>query len=177
MAPAFEAETYDGKAFSLESYRGAKLWLSFYRFASCPLCNYRIQELIARYDEFTKAGIRLVGVMQSPAENIAKYTVKQEQPFPLIADPERELYDLFGVTPSFWAMFRLRNFSTMFRSFKSGNRPGAIDGKATMVPADFLIDPEGVIWEAYYGAALSDHLSFERVTDFAADDCLSVPAA
>jgi hypothetical protein len=46
-----------------------------------------------------------------------------------------------------------------------------------MRPAEFLIDPEGLIWGAHYGRAISDHISFDRVAEFARDPCLKVPAA
>lgn len=175
IAPEFEATTYEGKPLSLESYRGAKLWLSFYRFASCPLCNYRIHELMARYDEFQKAGIRLVGVMQSSPDRIAKYAEKRKAPFPIIADPERKLYREYGVSASLMGMFHLRVFGTALKAMFSGIFPGAPDFPLATVPADFLIDPEGVVWSAYYGRAVSDHIPFEKVVEFAADDCLAMP--
>lgn len=177
IAPTFEATTHDGKHVTLDSFRGAKLWLSFYRFASCPLCNFRIHELIAHHKAFADAGIRMVGVMQSSGENIAKYAAKQNPPFPIIADPERSLYRLYGVTPSILGMFHPRVFSTAMKAMFAGIFPGVPDFPLATVPADFLIDPEGLVWSAYYGKAISDHIPFETVTEFAADDCLTVPAA
>jgi peroxiredoxin len=177
IAPTFEATTYRGDPLTLESFRGAKLWLSFYRFASCALCNYRIHELMARYEEFADAGIRIVGVMQSAPEQIAKYATKRKAPFPIIADPERNLYQQYGVTPSVLGLLKLRVFSTAFKALLSGIVPGIPDLPLSMVPADFLIDPEGMVWSAYYGQAVSDHIPFDTVTEFAADDCLTIPAA
>ena len=52
-----------------------------------------------------------------------------------------------------------------------------MDGPKAMVPADFLVDPEGVVWKAYYGTAVSDHIPFEDVSAFAADLCLDMPEA
>lgn len=130
-----------------------------------------------RYDDFAKAGIRLVGVMQSSPERIATYAEKRKAPFPIIADPERKLYKLYGVTPSLKAMFHARVFGTAFKAMFAGILPGVPDTPLAMVPADFLIDPEGMVWSSYYGQAVSDHIPFETVEEFIADDCLDVPGA
>ena len=177
VAPSFQAKTHDGQPFDLAALRGQKVWLAFYRFASCPLCNYRVHELLQRYREFEEAGIKMVGVFHSPEENIARFVGKQGPPFPLIADPERRLYRMYGVEPSVWAMFSMRNITTTFRALGAGIRPGRIDGPAHMVPADFLLDPEGLVYDSYYGAALADHIPFERVNTFGADACLDMPEA
>jgi peroxiredoxin len=177
LAPAFSATTYEGEPVSLGAYRGAKLWLSFYRFASCPLCNYRIHEVIARYPEFSKAGIRMLGVFQSPPDKIANYVAKQEPPFSLVSDPKMDLYRLYGVSPSLGALFRPDVFVTTFKAMFKGIFPGTIEGPIAMRPAEFLIDPEGLVWGAHYGRSVSDHIPFERVFEFARDPCLSVPAA
>jgi thioredoxin-dependent peroxiredoxin len=177
LAPAFEATTYTGEELTLDSFRGAKLWLSFYRFASCPLCNYRIHELMARYDEIAATGIRVVGVMQSGPERIATYAAKRKVPFPIVSDTERRLYRLYDVTPSVWGMFHPRVFGTAVKAMVNGIFPGVPDFPLATVPADFLIDPEGVVWSAFYGRAVSDHIPFETVLEFAGDDCLTMPAA
>ncbi len=177
LAPDFTAATYDGKTISSRDYRDSKLWLSFYRFAACPLCNYRIQEVVARYDDLSQAGIRVVCVMMSPPERIAEYAAKSKPPFPIVADPERVMYEAYGVTPSFWGAFSMSNLTTFIKSMRSGTRMGPTDGPMTMLPADFLIDPEGVVYEAFYGKSFAEHIPFESVSAFAADDCLSMPVA
>jgi peroxiredoxin len=161
-----------GKPSRLRSGKGRRI----YRFASCSLCNYRIHEVLARYEEFTNAGIRLVGVFQSPPEKIAKYVAKKDPPFNLIADPKLDLYRLYGVSPSVWALFKPDVFSTAFKAMCKGIFPGSIEGPVAMRPAEFLIDPEGLIWDSFYGRSVADHMPFERVAEFAADPCLSVPA-
>ncbi len=174
LAPAFSAATYTGEELTLDSYKGAKVWLAFFRFASCPLCNYRIHELMERYDDISAGGIRVVGVMQSKPEQIAQYAQKRKAPFPIIADPKRKLYKLYGVNPSWLGMLRWRVWSTMFKAMFKGILPGIPGLPLGTVPADFLIDPEGMVWHSYYGKAVSDHVSFDKVMEFAADDCLDI---
>jgi hypothetical protein len=40
-------------------------------------------------------------------------------------------------------------------------------GTLTRIPADFLIDGEGTIADAYYGREIGDHIPYERDDDFA----------
>lgn len=175
LVPEFRGVTHTGEAIDLASFRGKKVWIGFYRWASCPLCNLRIKEMLAIHDRFEKAGIQHIAVFQSPPENIAKYVGAQNPPFPLISDPELVLYDRFGVRPRFWAMFYPRVFMRAFRAALAGLLSLKIDGPKSMVPADFLVDPEGLVYNAYFGQAVSDHIPFEEVDAFAADDCLDMP--
>lgn len=175
IAPAFEAETFGGQRVALEEFRGSKLWLGFFRYASCPLCNNRIHEIVQRHAEFERQGIQVVAVFQSPPDRIAQYVGKQSPPFPLVADPELLLYGRYGVVPRVWGMFSPRVTGAVWRAFRNGFRPGPSDGPEAMIPADFLIDPEGLLWDVYYGRAISDHIPFDRVSAFGSDTCLEMP--
>ena len=44
-----------------------------------------------------------------------------------------------------------------------GFLPGRMEGSITLVPADFLIGPDGTILLAYYGRDISDHLPVEII--------------
>lgn len=175
LVPAFQGTTHKGETIDLSDLRGRKIWVGFYRWASCPLCNLRIKELIAVHDEFEKAGIQHVAVFQSPPENIAKYVGAQEPPCPLVSDPDLRLYDRFGVRPNVWGLFYPRVFIRAVQATLAGLLSLKIDGRKAMVPADFLVDPEGLVWKAYYGGAVSDHIPFEDVREFGADLCLDMP--
>ena len=96
-APVFEARTWEGAALSLGDYAGRKLWLAFFRYASCPLCNLRVRDIVARHDALAASGVAVVGVVQSPAANIARYMAGQKPAFPLVADPRERLYELYGL--------------------------------------------------------------------------------
>lgn len=176
FAPTFTARTHTGDAIDLSSYRGQKVWLGFYRWAACPLCNLRIREVIERYPEFDDAGIKVLAVFQSPPETIAQYVGAQNPPFPLIADPNLALYEQYGVHSSVLGMFYPRVFLRAFQAMMGGLLNLHLgDGPRARVPADFLVDPEGLVWRAYYGTAISDHIPFDDVRSFATDLCLDMP--
>ena len=176
IAPGFAAKSYKGEDVTLDGYRGEKLWLAFFRYASCPLCNNRIHEIIQRFTEFERAGIRIAAVFQSPPERIAEYVGTQNPPFPLVSDPELELYGKYKIAENKWGMWYPRVITTFFKAKKNGFGPGPQDGPIATIPGDFLIDPEGLLWDVYYGKAISDHIPFKTVETFAADACLDMPA-
>jgi hypothetical protein len=47
-----------------------------------------------------------------------------------------------------------------------GYLPTTVKGSLTTMPADFLVDKEGVIQVAHYGNDEGDHLPFEQVKAF-----------
>ncbi len=177
LAPAFTATTFKGESINLLDYKGKKVWLAFHRWASCPLCNMRIQEVQERYAEFQEQGIELIAVFQSPPENIAKYVGKGDPPFAIIADPDLVLYDMYNVRPNWMGLMYPRVIIGAIRAVLMGFFSVKIDGPLAMIPADFLVDPEGLVWRAYYGEAASDHIPYDDVFDFGKDKCLDMPDA
>jgi hypothetical protein len=68
--------------------------LQFRRFAGCPICNLHLRSVVGRHDEIVAAGISEVVVFHSSVEDMLPH--QGELPFAAIADPDRELYTLFG---------------------------------------------------------------------------------
>jgi len=163
-AIAFEKKDIFGDTISFNSTLQKKVMLSFFRYASCPLCNLRVNSLIQRYHELNAAGLSIIAVFQSPVESIQKYVGRQDAPFPIIADPEQELYKLYGVTGSMLGMlktsFRVKDLS---QSFSKGYLPGKIEGTFTMIPADFLVNENFIIDKAFYGKDVGDHLALSEI--------------
>ncbi|MCA0455277.1 MAG: redoxin domain-containing protein [Chloroflexi bacterium] len=169
-APIFQSPDLFDRPINLADYHGRWLLLSFYRNAACALCNLRVHELIAKYPEYEAKGLDMLAVFESPRANMGQYVGKQDAPFPLIADPEARLYDLYGVETS-----ESKVQATM----------AAPDGQARVqaaaaagfaltkeegsnfyrIPADFLIDPEGIIREAFYSDLIGQHLSLEVIDE------------
>ena len=83
---------------------------------------------------------------------------------PESADPNRELYRQYGVEPSVKGLFKgAARLPTLIRASLRGFLPGRIEGNPAMVPADFLIDADLVVREAYYGRDVGDHLSTDVI--------------
>ena len=163
-AVPFSTEDVFDNRVRLEDYRGRRLLLSFYRYAGCPLCNYRIERLIILFPRFRRLGLDMLAVFQSPKESILFYVEKHDAPFPIIADPQREMYRKYGVDPSWKGLFRgLVRLPTLIRATTRGFPPGRIEGNPATVPADFLIDADLIVREAHYGNDVGDHLSTDLI--------------
>jgi peroxiredoxin len=164
-APDFLRPDIGGISIRLGDYRGRYLLLSFYRYASCPFCNLRVHELLQRLSEFEKRGLSLVGVFQSAREAIMDHVGKQQPPFPIIPDPAHDLYRRYGVETSLPALLLglTVRMGRALKAMRKGFLPGRMEGHVTLVPADFLIGPDGNILIAYYGKDISDHLPIEII--------------
>ena len=165
-APDFDVRDIFDNRFSLNDFKGKKLLLSFYRYASCPLCNLRIHRLIQHYPDFTARNLQLLAFFQSPVESIRKYVGRQESPFPIISDPDHTVYRAYGVETSWPGFFKgsLR-LITLTSAASKGFFPGKMEGKKSLVPADFLIGPELIVEKAYYGRDISDHMPIQEIME------------
>jgi len=165
-AKDFEVQDIFGNQFSLSHFKGKKLLLSFYRYASCPLCNLRVHQLIQQYPDFKAKGLHLLAFFQSPVKSIRKYVGKQEAPFPIIADPDHDVYRAYGVETS-WPGFIKGSFRlmTLTTAARKGFFPGKMEGKKSLVPADFLIGPDLMVEKAYYGNDIADHMPIQEIMD------------
>ena len=157
----------DGTAFNSESIEGKSVMVSFFRFASCPFCNLRVNELVRRFDEFGD-DFTIIAIFDSPLDNLTRHTEGHKAPFPILADEQNIYYKKYSIERSFLGMLKgmFLRMPTMLKGMFKGYIPMVIKGSLTTMPADFLIDREGVIQLAYYGKDEGDHLAFDSVKEF-----------
>lgn len=166
-APAFTVSDFNGRAISLTDLRGKKVMLSFYRYASCPFCNLRVHQLRQNAAAWETRGLLMLAVFQSPAASIRDYAIGETVEFPIIPDPDRALYKTYGVETS-WAAFAKSGLraADIAKATLKGFLPGKVEGDMNRVPADFLIDEQGIIRTAFYGKDIGDHLDLAIVEQF-----------
>lgn len=167
-APGFDAVTLGGKSISLSDLRGRKVWLAFFRYAGCPLCNLRISEIMQRYEGYRRQGLNILAVFQSPLVKMKKYVGKQSPPFPLLSDPEENLYALYGLEKRLSGMITPSVSLKLAKATVKGFLPGMPDGAKSRIPGDFLIDKQGIVMDAFYGRDIADHIPFDRTEKFIA---------
>jgi thioredoxin-dependent peroxiredoxin len=165
-APHFCANDLNGTKIGPEQFIGKYLLLSFYRYASCPLCNIRVHEFKKHYPNFQNMDLDLVAIFQSPAKSMKQYVGRQDTPFPIIADPNMDLYKLYKVETSWSGFLRgLLRISTFLKAFSNNFWMGKMEGSISRLPADFLIGPDGSIIFAYYGKDMGDHIPIKQVIE------------
>lgn len=165
-APALATTDFLGEPVDLSALRGKPILLSFYRYASCPVCNFRMHALIVAYPELAAQGLSIVAVFQSPVESIAQYVGRQDAPFPIVPDPDMTLYRRFGVEARWSGLFSWPVIRAALKAFAKGFLPGRIEGPVQRTPADFLIDAEGRIAMAHYGADIDDHIPLATIAQW-----------
>ncbi len=157
----------DGSTFDPDSLEGKPFMLSFFRFASCPFCNLRVHELANRFAEFGD-DFTIVAVFDSPLDNLVRHTEGHKALFPILADENNKYYKEYGIEHSVLRTLKgmFLRMPTLLKGMLKGYVPTTIKGSMTTMPADFLIDREGIIQVAYYGKDEGDHLPFDKVKEF-----------
>ncbi len=97
IAPAFDMPTDDGRV-SLAGLRGKSVVLYFYPKDDTPGCTTESCDFQTRLPKFVKAGNAVVlGVSILDEKSKAKFATKHGLTFPLLADPEHEVAEKYGV--------------------------------------------------------------------------------
>ncbi|MCE5232113.1 MAG: redoxin domain-containing protein [Mizugakiibacter sp.] len=167
QAPQLAMTDIYGEPVAIGSGRRRTL-LCFFRDAACPFCNFRIYELTQHHASLAALGLDIVAVFASSPEEVKRFVARKPRPFRVIADPASSAYDAYGIERSFWR--KLKAIATRLPTLLRGLRIVGLAGLDTnnILPADFLIDENGRVVEAYYGRDAGDHIPFERVELFLA---------
>ena len=160
IAPDFTHFDLNNVIFKLSKPRKKLLLLAFFRYASCPLCNLRVHELI-KNQHALKDDLDIIAVFQSPPNKIKQYVGKQAIPFHVLPDPEKKLYQLYGVEsswPGFGKAWTIKISQVFDAVLKHKYLPGTVEGEINRIPADFIIGTDNKIIKAYYGNDIGDYL-------------------
>lgn len=167
--PTVEVADIYGDTIRVNSANASRVWIAFMRYAGCPTCNMRVHELTENTEIIARLGYELILVYESSPAVLRQYLEDTTAaPFKIVGDPERRLYQKFGVTTSLLKTFRSGFNAEVLNNRKEGqqlffdNQPGR-DGRLTGLPADFLINTDGTIQTAYYGEHIADHLPLTEV--------------
>ena len=166
-APEFKTKDYLGRDVDLASYKGKKILLSFFRGASCPFCNLRVHQLIKNHSELEKKGIKIIAFFSADNEEIKQYAGKQTPPFSIVVDPDFQIYKQYGVESSMSGMFKaMLRMGTMIKMMVGGFFNMKSMSDKPLLPADFLIDENGIINESFYGSDFGDHIDLNKVLNW-----------
>ncbi len=135
-APEFKGKDQDGNIISLDDFKGYKLVLYFYPKDSTPGCTSQACNLRDNYDLLLEKGYKVVGVSADSEKSHKKFIEKNNLPFPLIADIDKEILKAYQV----WGpkKFMGRDFLGIHRT-------------------TFVIDEKGKIMEVIEKVQTKDH--------------------
>ena len=123
-APAFTLEDAGGNKVSLADFIGKKVVLYFYPKDNTPGCTRQACAFAAAYDQFKAKNAVVIGISKDSAASHAKFRQKFSLPFVLLADPELQAIQAYGV----WQEKKLYGKTSM-----------------ALVRTTFIIDEEGFI--------------------------------
>ena len=114
----------NGNEISLSNYKGQKVVLYFYPKDSTPGCTTEACNLRDNYEKLRKDNYAVIGVSVDNESSHRNFIEKNNLPFPLIADTDKKLVELFGV----WGEKQMygRSYMGTFRT-------------------TFIIDEEGIV--------------------------------
>jgi peroxiredoxin Q/BCP len=128
QAPDFTLESDTGEEVSLSDLRGKPVVLYFYPKDDTEGCTAQACGIRDAYGEFERAGAVVLGVSPDSVKKHVKFKQKYELPFTLLADPEHELAERYGV----WGEKKY-----MGRSYMGINR------------TTFVIAPDGAVRKVF----------------------------
>jgi thioredoxin-dependent peroxiredoxin len=138
---------------------------------SCPFCNLRVHQLSKLSSTFRDQGLEMLYFFESKPEVIRRSSFHQGvSPIPLVGDPDKTIYKMYGVEASVVKMISTLFKQGTVKDFKTGNALNLPEDKQatqSLIPADFLIDKDFTIYKSHYGANLNDHIHIDEITAFA----------
>lgn len=96
-APDFELLDDTGTPRKLSDYRGRNVVLYFYPKDDTPGCTKEACNFRDDYSDYQKAGVVILGVSPDSVQSHAKFKKKFQLQFPLLADEEHRVCNIYGV--------------------------------------------------------------------------------
>jgi peroxiredoxin Q/BCP len=135
-APDFELRSDEGETVKLSALRGKPVVLYFYPKDDTPGCTTEACEFRDAYDRFREQGVEILGVSPDTEASHRKFKTKYELPFTLLADPEHEVAEAYGV----WK--EKKNYGKTYHGVERST---------------FVIDAEGKVAHAMRGIKPAGH--------------------
>lgn len=95
-APEFSLPDQDGDLHRLQDYRGKKVLLYFYPRDDTPGCTKEACHFRDDFVLFEERGFVILGVSDDPVSSHRKFAQKFGLPFPLLADPDKNVIRAYG---------------------------------------------------------------------------------
>ena len=97
-APDFELLSDEGEKVKLSSFRGRPVVLYFYPRDNTPGCTKQARGIRDAYADFRKHGAVVLGVSTDTQAAHVKFKGKYDLPFTLLADPDQQTGEAYGVS-------------------------------------------------------------------------------
>jgi len=96
-APDFELSSDTGEKVKLSDFRGRPVVIYFYPKDDTPGCTTEACEFRDAYDVFRDRGAEVLGISPDDVRSHEKFKTKYGLPFTLLADPDHQVAEAYGV--------------------------------------------------------------------------------
>ena len=96
-APDFTLNDQNGNPVSLADFAGKRVVLYFYPRDNTPGCTRQACAFAGAYQAFREKDVVVIGVSKDSVNSHKKFAEKFDLPFILLADPEKEVIQAYGV--------------------------------------------------------------------------------
>jgi thioredoxin-dependent peroxiredoxin len=96
-APQFKGVDQNGNDISLKKFLGKKVILYFYPKDDTPGCTAQACNLKENYDVLLEKGFQIIGVSTDSVKSHKKFEEKFALPFPLVADEDKKIVDVYNL--------------------------------------------------------------------------------
>ena len=116
-----------------------------------------------RYSEIQAKGADVVAVSFEPQERLAQLTRQLQLPFPILSDPEREIYTVYGLEQgNLLKIFSPMTIWTYLKHFARGRRYHRATGDQhapsdwRQLGGDFIVAEDGIVIHEHRGRTPAD---------------------
>ncbi len=101
-APDFRLSATNGQHIALSDFHGkTNVVLFFIRETTCFQCRIHVNQLGRMYDQFKEAGAEILVILGEDVDKARKYADGINLPFPILSDPNRDIYLLYELEKYF----------------------------------------------------------------------------
>ena len=155
-----------------DAVTGKRTAIVFLRYYGCPLCQYDMHLFAKGYSRIAETGGQLFIVLQSSPEQIRQKVAPGQFPFPIICDPDRQLYKAFDIhpAPSKDAMLG-GNLEEKAKGIRAmGLTHGEYEGEELQLPAAFVVKGDLELIYVRYGENIADVPTVEELLPLLSSD-------
>lgn len=137
IAPDFSALSDEEKQVTLKQFLGKAVILYFYPKDDTPGCTTEACDFATHHETLEKENVVIIGVSKDSTQSHRAFKAKFKLPFVLLSDPEGKICEAYGT----WGT--------------KMNYGKAYEG---IIRSTFLIDPAGIIQQAWYNVKATGHV-------------------
>jgi peroxiredoxin len=109
-----------------------------------------VAQLCRHQEELEQLNVEIMLVSFGTPPAVQAWLEETCSPFRVLLDPERSVYQAYGLQRSLWRSWNPRTIWRYVRLLTSGRRWRGIQGDSAQLGADFVVSPDGSVRLAHY---------------------------